>query len=86
MAKRAPRDLAWDHLKKAIPDDIFLEVLRLIVTRLFERCDDPVRLKQIYDSFSLPYDEKFAQAVRKAEAQDALKKVLQVIDGGKKAT
>ena len=85
MAKRDHLSLAEYHFKKVgVPDDIYLAALRLIATRLIERCDDPVRLKQIYNIFGLPYDEKFAQAVRKAEAHEELKKALQVIDGGKK--
>jgi hypothetical protein len=87
VAKRTHLELAEYHLKKAgIAHDIYLEALRLIVTRLTERCDDPARLKQVYRIFGLPYDEKFAEAVRKAEAHDALKKTLQVIDGSKKLT
>jgi hypothetical protein len=90
MAKRTHLDLAEYHFKKlGIPDDVILEAFRLILISLVERCDDPAILQQIYCDLGgrgLPYDEKFAQAVRKVEAQDALKKALQVIDGGKKVT
>jgi hypothetical protein len=84
--KRTHLELAEYHLKKQgqIADDIILDVLRLIVTRLLERCDDPARLKQVCNIFGVPYDEKFAEAVRKAEAREELKKTLQVVDGGKK--
>ena len=85
MAKREPSfTCRISFQERGVPDDIYLAALRLIATRLIERCDDPVRLKQIYNIFGLPYDEKFAQAVRKAEAHEELKKALQVIDGGKK--
>ena len=61
MAKRTHLELAEHHLKKFIADDIYLEVLRLILIRLVERCDDPARLKQLHNIYGLPYDEKFGR-------------------------
>jgi hypothetical protein len=91
MAKRHKKqEDSISVISRALRNDseLTLQVLRFIARYIMERCDDPVRLQAMYQflsgrRFPYGYDKKFAEAVRKTEARDALRKKMQLISGGK---